>query len=109
MTLNRWIAICTAFALMAFPSLSVAEHHEAAEEAVEEAAEQHSNKAGGKAAEHRSDMAAEKSNAQWDQDNEGRPEKLRGDDDEDGEKDEKDKKEKKEKKSKKNKSKKQKD
>ena len=34
MTLNRWIAICTAFALMAFPSLSLAEHHEAAEEAV---------------------------------------------------------------------------
>ena len=108
MTLNRWIAIWTAFAVLAFPALSLANHHEAGEEA----AEHSSDKAGGKAAEHRSDTAAERSNAQWDQDNEGRPEKLRGDDDEDGDKDEKDKKEKKEKKGKKdkkNKSKKQKD
>jgi hypothetical protein len=78
MTLNRWIAIWTAFAVLAFPALSLADHHEAGEEA----AAQHSDKAGGKAAEHRSEMADEKSNAQWDEDNEGRPEKARGEDDE---------------------------
>jgi hypothetical protein len=90
MTLNRWIAIWTAFAvLLAFPALSVADHHKADEEA----AEHRSEKAGGKAAEHRSEMAAEKSNAQWDEDNEGRPEKSRRGDDEDGDDDGKHKKE----------------
>jgi len=96
MTLNRWIAIWTAFAVLAFPALSLADHHESGEEAVGQAG-------GGKAPEHRSEKAAEKSNAQWDEGNEGRPEKLRGADAEDGdegEKDEKDKKGKKEKKDK---------
>ena len=120
MTLNRWIAIWTAFAVLAFPALSLANHHEAGEEAAEhpsdmvgkeaadhrsdkagkEAADHRSDKAGGKAAEHRSDRAAERSNAQWDEDNEGWPEKRRGDDGDDDEKGEKEKK---------NKSKKQKD
>ena len=110
MTLNRWIAIWTAFAVLAFlPALSVADHHEAGEEAAEHRSDKAGGHAGGKAAEHRSDRAAERSNAQWDEGNEGRPEKLRGDDDEDGDEDEKDKKEKKEKKGKKDKSKKQKD
>ena len=89
MTLKRWIAIWTAFAVLALPALSLADHH----------------KAGGKAAEHRSDKAAEKSNAQWDEGNEGKPEKHRGDHDaegsEDDAKDQKDKKHKKEKKDKK--------
>jgi len=83
MTSKRWIAIWAAFALLAFPALSVADHHIAGEESAEHPA----NKAGGKAAEHRSEKAAENSNAQWDEDNEGRPEKLRGDDDEDGHED----------------------
>jgi hypothetical protein len=83
MTLNRWIAVLAALAVLALPALSLADHHEA----------------GGEAAEHRSDRAAEKSNAQWDPDNEGRPEKHHGDDgDEVSEKDKKDKKEKKDKK-----------
>lgn len=70
MTLNRWIAIWIAFAVLAFPTLSLADHHEAGEAA----------------AEHRSDKAAEKSNAQWEEDNEGRPEKQNSDhDDEDSE------------------------
>ncbi len=107
MTLNRWIAIWTAFAvLLAFPALSVADHHKAGEEA----AEHRSEKAGGKAAEHRSEMAAEKSNAQWDEDNEGRPDKGRAHHDHDGDHDGdegdkggKDKKEKKPKKEKKDK------
>ena len=80
MTLNRWIAIWTAFAVLAFPALSLADHHEAGEEA----AAHRSEKAGEKAAEHRSEKAAERSNAQWDEGNEGRPEKHRGADDEDG-------------------------
>jgi hypothetical protein len=108
MTLIRWIAICTACAALVFPALSLADHHasgeEAAEDHGEEAAEHHDNKAGGKAAEHRSDRAAEKSNAQWDEDNEGRPEKHHGDDDDDAHE-----KHKKDKKDKKDKSKKQKD
>ena len=94
MTPNRWIAIGTAFALLALPALSLADHHEAGEEAAEH------NPAGGKAAEHRSEKAAEKSNAQWDEGNEGRPEKLRGDDGEDGDEDEKGKKGEKDKKGK---------
>ena len=39
MTLNRWIAILIAFAVLAFPTLSLADHH-AAGEAAEEAAEE---------------------------------------------------------------------
>ena len=109
MTLNRWITIWTAFAVLTFPALSLADHHAAGEdaaehgspEAVEDAAEHHSDNAGGKAAEHRSETAAERSNAQWDEHNEGRPDKPRGHDDEDGDGDEKDKKEKKGKKDKK--------
>jgi hypothetical protein len=98
MTLDRWLAIPIAFAALAFPTLSLADHHNA----------------GGKAEEHRSEKAAENSNAQWDEDNEGRPEKHRGehdhedhdhddddDDDDEGKKDKKDKKEKKGKKDKK--------
>jgi hypothetical protein len=91
MTLDRWLAIPIAFAALAFPTLSLADHHNE----------------GGKAEEHRSEKAAENSNAQWDEDNEGRPEKSReehdhedhdhGDDDE-GKKHKKDKKEKKDKK-----------
>ena len=38
MTLNRWIAILIAFAVLAFPTLSLSDHHEAGE-AAEEAAE----------------------------------------------------------------------
>jgi hypothetical protein len=64
MTLERLIAICAALAVLALPAASFADHH----------------KAGGEAAEHRSDKAAEKSNAQWDEDNDGRPEKDSGDD-----------------------------
>ena len=79
MTLNRWIAILIAFAVLAFPTLSLADHHEAGEEA----------------AEHRSDKAAEKSNAQWDEDNADRPEKGHGDHDHEDSKDKKDKKKKK--------------
>jgi len=62
---DRWIAISIALLLWALPALALADHHEA----------------GGVAEEHRSDKAAEKSNAQWDEDNDGRPEKVRGDDD----------------------------
>ncbi len=101
MTLKGWIAIWTAFAVLAFPALSLANHHEAGEGAAEhpsdrvgkEAADHRSDKAGGKAAEHRSDRAAERSNAQWDEDNEGRPEKHRGDDGDEGDKGRSDKKE----------------
>jgi hypothetical protein len=115
MTLNRWIAIGTAFAMLVFPVLSLADHHasdeeaaehhgeEAAEHHGEEAAEHHGDNAGGKAAEHRSDRAAERSNAQWDDDNEGRPKKHHGDDDQNGDEDEKNKRDKKDKKSKKHK------
>ncbi len=39
MTLNRWIAILIAFAVLAFPTLSLADHHEAGE-AAEESAEE---------------------------------------------------------------------
>jgi hypothetical protein len=35
MTLNRWIAIWIAFAVLAFPTLSLADHHEAGEAAAE--------------------------------------------------------------------------
>lgn len=87
MTLDRWIAIWTAFALLAFPALSRADHHQAGEVAEE----------------HRSDKAAEKSNAQWDEDNEGRPEKVRKDDDEGDKDDDKGRKDKKGKKDKKDK------
>jgi hypothetical protein len=62
MALNRWIAIVTALAVLVLPALSLADHH----------------KAGGVAADHRSDRAAEKSNAQWDEDNEGKREKHHG-------------------------------
>jgi hypothetical protein len=82
MSLNRWIAICTAFAVLALPTLSLADHH----------------KAGGEAEEHRSEKADENSNAQWDEDNEGRPEKDRGEGDDAGSEDDgKEKKEKKDK------------
>jgi len=105
MTMDRWIAIAAAFALLAFPTLSRADHHE--DRGMDK--EHHENKAGGVAAEHRSDKAAEKSNAQWDEDNEGRPEKPRGGDDADddqaemGKKAEKGKKDKMDKKDKKDK------
>ncbi len=39
MTLNRWIAILIAFAVLAFPTLSLADHHEAGEAAEESEAE----------------------------------------------------------------------
>ena len=39
MTLNRWIAILIAFAVLAFPTLSLADHHEAGEAAEESDAE----------------------------------------------------------------------
>ena len=39
MFLNRWIAILIAFAVLAFPTLSLADHHEAGE-AAEESAEE---------------------------------------------------------------------
>ena len=81
MTLNRWIAILIAFAVLAFPTLSLADHHAAGEEA----------------SEHRSDKAAEKSNAQWDENNEGRPEKHHGNHDPEDSEGDKDKKEKKDK------------
>jgi len=68
MTLDRWLAIPIAFAVLVFPTLSLADHHNA----------------GGKAEEHRSEKAAENSNAQWDEDNEGRPEKRRGEHDQEG-------------------------
>lgn len=68
MTRDRWIAIWIAFAVLAFPALSLADHH----------------KAGGKAEEHRSEKAAENSNAQWDDDNDGRPDRFRRGDDDDG-------------------------
>ncbi len=55
MTLNPWIAIWIAFAVLAFPTLSLADHHEAGEEAAEDSGE----------------MAAEESDAQSDEDNEG--------------------------------------
>ena len=84
MALKRWIAILTALAVLALPALSLADHH----------------KAGGEAAEHRSDKAAEKSNAQWDEDNAGQPEKDHGDHDHDDSKDENEKKDKKDKKDK---------
>ena len=92
MNLNGWIAIWAAFALLAMPALALDEH----------------NNAGGEAEEHRSERAAERSNAQWDEDNEGRPEKRRDGDgeaeQEDGEKKEKrEKKEKKDEKEKKGK------
>ena len=80
MTLKRWIAFCAALTLLALPAMSFANHHDDGEES----AEHGSAKAGGKAAEHRSETADEHSNAQWDADNEGRPEKLRDADDEDG-------------------------
>jgi len=80
MTLKRMIAICAALALLALPAVSLANHHEDDAEHTE-----HGNaKAGGKAAEHRSESAEDHSNAQWDEDNEGKPEKLRDADDEDG-------------------------
>jgi hypothetical protein len=68
MTLDRWLAIPIAFAALAFPTLSLADHHSA----------------GGKAEEHRSEKAAENSNAQWDEDNEGQPKKHRGKHDHEG-------------------------
>jgi hypothetical protein len=90
MTWNRWIAIAAASALLALPALSLANHHEAGEEA----AEDRSDQAGEEAAEHRSDKAAEKSNAQWDEDNEGKDEKnkkdKKGKEDKKGKKDKKD-------------------
>jgi len=61
---KRWMAIPLALALWAFPALARADHHEA----------------GGVADEHRSDRAAERSNAQWDEDNEGKPDKPRAED-----------------------------
>ena len=39
MTLNRWIAILIAFAVLAFPTLSLADHHEAGEAAEDSEAE----------------------------------------------------------------------
>ena len=39
MTLNRWIAILIAFAVLAFPTLSLADHHETGEAAEESDAE----------------------------------------------------------------------
>ena len=39
MSLNRWIAILIAFAVLAFPTLSLADHHEAGEAAEESDAE----------------------------------------------------------------------
>ena len=88
MSLDRWIAILTAFAVLSLPALSLADHH----------------KEGGKAAEHRSEKAAENSNAQWDENNDGKPEKDHGDDDaEESEDDAKEAKGKKDKKAKKDK------
>jgi hypothetical protein len=79
----RWIATCVAFAALVFPALSFADHHNTGEES----AQHPDNKAGGKAAEHRSEKAGEKSNAQWDEDNEGRPERVSGEDDQAGDDD----------------------
>ena len=39
MTLNRWIAIWIAFAVLAFPASSLADHHEAGEKAEEGSSE----------------------------------------------------------------------
>jgi hypothetical protein len=97
MTLDRWLAIPIAFAALAFPTLSLADHHNAGEEAEK----------------HRSEKAAENSNAQWDTDDEGRLLKNReehdheehdhddGDGDDEGKKHKKHKKDKKDKKDKK--------
>ncbi len=63
MTLNRWIAIWIAFAVLAFPTLSLADHHEAGE-AVEESAEES------------------------DEEGEGQPDEASGDDDDEGSEDE---------------------
>ena len=87
MALKRWIAILTALAVLALPTMSLADHH----------------KAGGEAAEHRSDKAAEKSNAQWDENNADRPEKDHGDHDGEDSKDKKEKKDNEDKKDKKEK------
>ncbi len=65
MTLNRWIAIWIAFAVLAFPSLSLADHHEA-----------------GEAAEEGSSEAASE------EPDEGQSEEARGDDDDEGSEDE---------------------
>ena len=79
MTLNRWIAIGTAFALLASPALSLADHHAAGEDAAEnrggkareeaderrggmareEADERRGERTGGKAAERRGEEAGE--------------------------------------------------
>jgi Tfp pilus assembly protein PilN len=39
MTLNRWIAILAALAMLTLPTLSLADHHEAGEEAAEQDSE----------------------------------------------------------------------
>jgi len=85
MTVIRWIATGAAFAALAFPALSFADHHNESEDSA--AHQSDKAKAGGKAAEHRSETAAERSNAQWDEDNEGRPDKRVRGDDQDGEMD----------------------
>jgi hypothetical protein len=46
----RWVAIWAAFALLALPSLSLAEHHEANEEVVEQGCGKAAGQACGKAA-----------------------------------------------------------
>ncbi len=63
MTLNRWIAILIASAVLAFPTLSLADHHEAGE-------------------------AAEESAEESGEEGEGQPDEASGDDDDEGSEDE---------------------